>query len=232
MTQPAGGSTSPVTISIDIWSDIACPWCYIGKRKLEAGLESFAADRDTEVDITYHSFELAPDTPVDFEGSEVDFLAGHKGMPTDQVEQMLARVTQIAESVGLHYDFDSLKHTKTLTAHEALHHAKEHGRQLELMEALFAAYFEQGRHVGRVDDLVEIGASVGLDPDELRAALASGEHADAVRQDLAQAQQYGISGVPFFVFNNKYGVSGAQESDTFAQVLTQVDDELRAGAAR
>lgn len=225
MTQSAG---SPAPISIDIWSDIACPWCYIGKRRLEAGIEAFGRDRDTDVEITYHSFELSPDTPEDFEGSEVDFLARHKNLPVDQVEQMLEQVSGIAESVGLHYDFESLQHTRTLTAHEALHHARRHGRQLELMEALFAAYFEQGRHLGRIDELVEIAASVGLDAGELRQALTSGEHTEAVRADLAQARQLGISGVPFFVFNNKYGVSGAQEADTFAQVLGQVDDETRA----
>ncbi len=131
-------------ITVDIWSDIACPWCYIGKRKFEAGLAEF--DGRDDVEVTYHSFELAPDTPVDFDGSEVDFLVRHKGMPADQVRGMLDQVRGIAAEVGLDYDFDRLQHTKTLKAHEALHFAKAHGRQADLAERLFQAYFEQGRH--------------------------------------------------------------------------------------
>src|SRR5699024_8531837 len=113
-------------------------------------------DGADDVTVTYHSFELAPDTPVDFEGSEVDFLASHKGMPSEQVEQMLRQVTTIAGDVGLSYDFDRVRHTKTLLAHQALHFAKAHGKQLELVERLFAAYFEEGRHVGRIDELVAL----------------------------------------------------------------------------
>jgi Predicted dithiol-disulfide isomerase involved in polyketide biosynthesis len=97
-------------IKVDVWSDIACPWCYIGKRKFEAGAEAF----DGEVEVEYHSFELAPDTPVDFDGSEVDFLVTHKGLPAAQVQQMLAQVTNIAAEVGLAYDFDALQHTNTV----------------------------------------------------------------------------------------------------------------------
>src|SRR5690606_33096803 len=130
------GMTS--SIRVDVWSDIACPWCFIGKRKFEAGLAAF--DGADDVTVTYHSFELSPDTPVDFEDSEVDFLSAHKGMPKEQVEQMLRQVTTIARDVGLRYDFDAVRHTKTLLAHEALHFAKEHGKQLELVERLFAAY--------------------------------------------------------------------------------------------
>ncbi|WP_324651258.1 DsbA family oxidoreductase [Georgenia sp. H159] len=211
------------SIHVDVWSDIACPWCYIGKRKFEAGLAAFAGADD--VTVTYHSFELSPDTPVDFEGSEVDFLSAYKGLPEEQVEQMLRQVTMIASSVGLHYDFDSVRHTKTLLAHQALHAAKEQGRQLELVERLFAAYFEEGRHVGRVDELVALGAEVGLDADALRHALENETHADAVAADIAQARAYGIQGVPFFVIGGRYGVSGAQAPEVFTQALEQVRSE-------
>ncbi|GGI48376.1 Predicted dithiol-disulfide isomerase, DsbA family [Agromyces flavus] len=220
--------TSP--IKIDIWSDIACPWCYIGKRHLEGGIAALGDDAP-EVEIEYHSFELAPDTPVDFEGSEVDFLAGHKGLPVAQVEQMLERVRGIAAAAGLDYDFDALQHTKTLKAHELLHFAKEQGRQLELSERLFRAYFTEGRHVGRVDELVELAAEVGLDADAARAALESGRYGADVQADIAQAGAYGIQGVPFFVFEGKYGVSGAQPAEVFAQVLTQVAGERDGVAA-
>ncbi len=211
------------SIRVDVWSDIACPWCFIGKRKFEAGLAAF--DGADDVTVTYHSFELSPDTPVDFEGSEVDFLSAHKGLPKEQVEQMLRQVTTIAADVGLRYDFDAVRHTKTLLAHEALHFAKEHGTQLELVERLFSAYFEEGRHVGKVDELVALGSDVGLDADALRTALEDGTYTDAVTQDIAQARAYGIQGVPFYVIGGKYGVSGAQRPEVFTRALEQVRSE-------
>jgi len=210
-------------IKVDIWSDIACPWCYIGKRKFEAGSGLFAgAGEDRDVEVEYHSFELSPDTPVDFEGGEADFLARHKGIPAEQAQQMLDRVTSIAASVGLHYDYDNLKHTNTVLAHEAAHFAKEHGKQLEFTERLMKAYFVEGRHVGRVDELASLGAEVGLDPEELTRALEAHTYVNDVREDEQLAASYGIQGVPFFVIDGKYGVSGAQDADTFAQVLEQV----------
>jgi predicted DsbA family dithiol-disulfide isomerase len=213
-------------LKVDIWSDVACPWCYIGKRKFEEGVRRFnAAGREQPVEVEYHSFELAPDTPVDFEGSEVDFLAGHKGMAADQVEQMLAHVTQIASSVGLTYDFASLRHTKTLKAHQVLHVAKEHGLQVELKERLLKAYFEEGRHVGHDEDLADLAADVGLDRQQVLEALHAGTYRDAVDADIRQARAYGITGVPFFVIDSRYGVSGAQDPDVFAQALRQAADE-------
>ncbi|WP_020172372.1 DsbA family protein [Gordonia polyisoprenivorans] len=211
------------TIPVDVWSDIACPWCYIGKRKFEAGLaESGLADRVT---VTYHSFELAPDTPVDFDGTEVDFLVGHKGMPRDQVGQMLAQVTAIAAEAGLTYDFDALQHTNTLKAHELLHFAKAQGRQLDMAERLFRAYFTEGRHVGRAADLADLAADIGLDRAAALRALTDGTYADAVAADIAQARAYGISGVPFFVIDGRYGLSGAQSPETFADALRTVARE-------
>ena len=210
-------------IKIDVWSDIACPWCYIGKRNLETGLAEIAEDADApQVEVTFHSYELSPDTPVDFEGSEIDFLAHHKGMPADQVERMLERVTGVAADAGLGYRFDILKHTNTVKAHELLHFAKEQGLQKETTERLMSAYFTEGRHVGRVDDLVALAGDVGLDAEATREALESGRYLEAVRADQAQAQAYGIQGVPFFVIDGKYGVSGAQPAAAFAQIARQV----------
>ena len=213
------------TIKVDIWSDIACPWCYIGKRKFEAGAERFAAAAGAdapEVVIEYHSYELSPDTPVDFAGSEIDFLATHKGMPAEQVQGMLDNVTGIAASVGLAYDFGSLQHTNTVKAHELLHYAKAHGIQLAAVERLLKAYFVEGAHVGRIEDLADLGAELGLDRADVVRSLTENEYLPAVRADQAQGQAYGINGVPFFVIDGKYGVSGAQDPDTFAQVLQQV----------
>lgn len=219
-------------IKIDVWSDIACPWCYIGKRNLENGLAATADDDDAPVvEIEYHSFELSPDTPVDFVGGEVDYLSQHKGISATQARELLDRVTGVAAEAGLEYRFDLLQHTNTVKAHELLHFAKEHGRQLELSERLMSAYFLEGKHVGRDDDLVALAAEVGLDADAAREALASGRFRDAVRADQAQAQAFGITGVPFFVIDGKYGVSGAQPVEAFTQIARQVWSERRGATA-
>jgi predicted DsbA family dithiol-disulfide isomerase len=179
------------------------------------------------VEIEYHSFELSPDTPVDFEGDEIQFLADHKGMPVDQVQGMLDNVAGIAAEVGLAYDFTALRHTNTVKAHELLHLAKANGLQLEMKERLLSAYFEQGRHLGRVDELVELASEVGLDPVTTREALEDGRYEPDVRADQAQAQAFGINGVPFFVLEGKYGISGAQAPEMFLQALEQVGAEVR-----
>ncbi|HWK28198.1 MAG TPA: DsbA family oxidoreductase [Solirubrobacter sp.] len=213
-------------IKVDVWSDIACPWCYIGKRKFEAGAQAFAAAHPgTDVEVTYHSFELAPDTPVDYDGSEIDFLVAHKGYPADQVRQMLDRVSGIAAEVGLDYDFDALQHTKTIKAHQLLHYAKQHGKQIEAKERLMRAYFIEGRHVGREEELADLAADIGLDREDVLRSLRAGEYLDEVQADIELATRYGIQGVPFFVFDTKYGVSGAQAPEIFQQVLDKVLDE-------
>lgn len=211
-----------VTVKVDIWSDIACPWCYIGKRRFEAGVQRYRdAGGTADIEVEYHSFELAPDTPVDFDGTEIDFLAGHKRMPREQVTAMLKQVTQIAETEGLAYDFDALRHTNTLKAHQVLHLAKEAGLQVPLQERLFKAYFEEGRHLGRDEELAELAADVGMDPDRVRKVLAEDTYRSEVDADFALAREYGISGVPFFVVDSRYGVSGAQDPAVFQQVLTE-----------
>jgi predicted DsbA family dithiol-disulfide isomerase len=215
-------------IKIDVWSDIACPWCYIGKRNLEKGLAEASRDDDAPaVEVTFHSFELSPDTPIDFEGDELDFLSHHKGMPREQVVEMLDRVTGVAADAGLEYRFDLLQHTNTVKAHELLHFAKEQGRQHDMAERLMAAYFTEGRHLGREDELVDLAEDAGLDGDAAREALRSGRYLDAVRADQQEARAFGINGVPFFVIDGKYGVSGAQPAEAFSQIVRQVWAEHR-----
>jgi len=214
------GAAEPAPIKVDIWSDVVCPWCYIGKRRFEAALAAY----DGPVEVEYHSFELSPDIPADYEGTHDEMLAA-KGFPREQLAQMRERVSSIAESVGLRYDYERMQPANTVRAHELMHYAKAHGKQLETKERLMRAYFTEGRHVGRVEELVELAAEVGLDPDGARRALESEEYLPAVRADQAQAAEYGIRGVPFFVFDGKYGVSGAQETATFANVLEQLGVE-------
>jgi len=224
-------TTMTEPLKVDIWSDIACPWCYVGKRRFEEGLRRYqAAGAERPVEVEFHSFELAPDTPVDFHGSEVDFLADFKGMPVEQVRQMLGHMLGVASSVGLDFDYDALQHTNTLKAHELLHLAKSEGRQQEMKERLLRAYFVEGRHVGHDDDLADLAADVGLDREAVLAALRDGTYRDAVEADIAQAHAYGIRGVPFYVIGKRYGVSGAQEPDLFAQALRQAADETRVQA--
>jgi predicted DsbA family dithiol-disulfide isomerase len=218
-------------LKVDVWSDIACPWCYVGKRRFEEGVRRYReAGGDRPVEVEYHSFELAPDTPVDFEGTEVDFLAGFKGMPTAQVRRMLEQMVQVAASVGLDFDYDALQHTNTRKAHEVLHLAKARGLQYEVKERLLRAYFTEGRHVGHDDDLAELAAEAGLDRTEVLTALRAGTYRDDVDADIDQARAYGITGVPFFVVDGRYGVSGAQDPALFAQALRQATAETAVDA--
>ncbi len=207
-------------MKVDIWSDIACPWCYIGKRKFESGVEKFGGD----VDIEYHSFQLAPDTPVDFVGSAADSLATRKGIPREQVAEMFDRVTGIAKQVGLDYNYDAVQHTNTVLAHELLHYAKAHGSQVEMKERLLRAYFVEGKHVGRVHDLADLAADIGLDRADVVRSLTENEFLADVRADESLAREYGIQGVPFFVIDGKYGISGAQDAATFAAALQQAQE--------
>lgn len=204
-------------IKVDIWSDVACPWCFIGKRRFEAAVAQF----DGEVEVEFHAFELSPDTPEDYQGTHAEYLAS-RGFPRDQIAAMDERIGSIAESVGLHYDFEHNHPTRTLKAHELIAFAKTQGLQAEMKERLMAAYFERGEHVGDIDELVRMAGEVGLDERGARAALETGVYAGNVQDDIAQARAYGIQGVPFFVIDEKYGVSGAQETQTFVDVLTDV----------
>ena len=207
-------------LKVDIWSDVQCPWCYIGKRKFESGVLLFGKP----VEIEYHSFELAPDTPVDFAGSTLDYLAERKGLSPEHVRSMLENVTKIAAEVGLTYDFDAVHQTNTRKAHELLHYAKTHDKQSEMKERLLAAYFVNGEHVGDLGTLSALAADVGLDAADVLRSLEAGEYAAAVAADIAQAEVFGISGVPFYVIDGKFGISGAQSAEMFAAALQQAVD--------
>lgn len=209
------------SVKVDVWSDIACPWCFVGKRRFEQAVARF----DGEVEVEYHSFELSPETPVDYAGTEAEFLAKHKGLPTQQAEQMLAQMTELPAGEGLAYDFGRLQHANTVLAHQALHHAKAHGKQVELKERLLAAYFEQGLNLNHAEVLADLAAEVGLDREALLADLESEAHLAAVRADQEQAIEYGIGGVPFYVFDGRLAVSGAQSPDVFVSALERVVQE-------
>lgn len=216
-------------IRIDVWSDVACPWCYIGKRRLETGIAAFtdAGDAAPPVAVEFHSFELSPDTPADVAGSAADFLAEHKGLPREQAAQMQVQVAAIAAADGLHYDFASQRPANTRKAHQVLHLAKRDGLDVQaaMKERLLAAHFVEGRHIGRDDELADLATEVGLDRDETLAALADQRYLEAVDADIARARQLGVTGVPFFVLDGRYGISGAQPSALFTQALRQVVED-------
>lgn len=211
-------------IKVDVWSDIACPWCYIGKRKLEVAVADFEAEGG-EIEVEFHSFLLNPEMPVDYEGGQAEYLSKHKGLSLAQVSQMSDRITQIAQSVGLKYDFENQIMTNTTMAHQLLHLAKKHGLQQQMKERLMAAHFVEAKHVGTVESLLDLAAEVGLDREEVQATLESDAYSKEIENDISDARALGINGVPFFVINQKYGLSGAQDSQVLLNAFKQVATE-------
>lgn len=204
-------------MQIDIWSDIACPWCYIGKRRLETALTDHP-QRD-DIQVTWHSYQLDPSLPEHYEGTEADYLASRKGMPVEQVREMFGHVAEQAAGEGLAYDFDRLVVANSARAHELLHLAKERGLGNDVKEALLSGHFEHGLDIGDVDALVRVGVAAGLDEGEVRASLADGRYEAAVAADIDLARQIGVTGVPFVVVDMKYAVSGAQPPELFREVV-------------
>jgi predicted DsbA family dithiol-disulfide isomerase len=209
-------------MKVDIWSDVQCPWCFIGKRKFEAAVKQFGEP----IEVEFHSFLLNPEAEVEFPGTTADYLSQKLGLPLERVAEMHERVSSIAASVGLNYDFVNQIQTNTTKAHELLHFAKTVGKQVELKERLMAAHFEEGKHVGRIEELANLAVEVGIDRAAAVDALESGRYANDVTADIDQARAYGITGVPFFVIDGKFGLSGAQDSSTFLEVLNKAASEL------
>lgn len=211
-------------LNVDIWSDIACPWCFIGKRRFEKALDALPFKE--QVDITWHAYQLDPSLPEHYHGTEEEYLAQVKGLAPEQVRQMLAHVTEQAAGEGLSYDFAALRPANSFTALRLLALAKEHGLGNQVKEALLSAHFEKGLDTGDRQVLRALGEEAGLPADDVVRVLDSDAYADAVRADVEQARALGISGVPFFVLENKYGISGAQPAELFGQALAQVWAEI------
>ncbi|WP_113716668.1 DsbA family oxidoreductase [Arthrobacter dokdonensis] len=206
-------------MKIEIWSDVACPWCYIGKRRFETALKAFP-HRDS-VEVQWRSYQLDPTLPEHYDGTELSYLAGRKGMDPAQVAGMFAHVTEQAAGEGLDYKFDGVVVANSFNAHQLLHLAAAHGKADAVKEALLSAHFEHGEDIGSREFLVRTGAAAGLDAGEINEALDTDKYADDVRHDFAEARALGVSGVPFFVIDRKYGISGAQPSELFAQALDE-----------
>ena len=210
-------------MKVEIWSDIVCPFCYIGKRKFENALNRF--DNKEQVEIIWHSFQLDPDV-IPVQGQSVDqYLADRKGVSLKEGKEMNEYMSSIAKEVGLEYNFDKAIINNTMNAHRLLHLAKKGGVQNDVKEKLFAAYYTDGKDVGDTETLVQIGESGGLNADEIRELLQSNEYIKEVRIDQFRGEQLGVQGVPFFVFNSKYEVSGAQSAEVFSNELEKVWEE-------
>jgi predicted DsbA family dithiol-disulfide isomerase len=214
-------------LRVEIWSDILCPFCYIGKRHFETALAQFPH----AVNVRWRSFELNPHAPRDYDGDLYDMLAEKFRTSRDQARIMNGRVLDMARRAGLHFDLDRVRPTNSFDAHRLIHLAARHGRQGEAEEKLFAAYFVEGKHVGDHETLETIGRGLGLEESEVRQMLYSDAFAAQVRADEEEARQFGITGVPFFVFNRKFAVSGAQPVDVFLKALDQARKQHPAGAA-
>lgn len=204
-------------MQVEIWSDVVCPWCAIGKRRFATALERFA-HRD-EVTVRWRSFELDPTAPAERDVDNVEHLAAKYGMSRAEAEAAQQRVATAAAEEGWDFDLGRARGGNTVDAHRLLHLAAERGVQDAVKERFLAGYFEQGERIGDAETLVRLGAEAGLDADEARAVLAGDRYRAEVRADEEQARAYGISGVPFFVVDQRYGVSGAQPADVLLDVL-------------
>lgn len=204
------GAVAPLTV--EIWSDVVCPWCYIGKRRFEAAVEQF----DGEVEVVWRSFELDPGAPAVREHTATEHLADKYGMSVEQAEASHVKMTELAAQDGLEYHLERARGGNSFDAHRLIHLAAAHGKQGEAQERVMRGYFTEGMPIGDREALIALGDELGLDA---RETLESDEYADAVREDEMLAQRIGIQGVPFFVLGRRFGVSGAQPADVLVQAL-------------
>jgi len=207
---------------VEIWSDVVCPWCYLGKRRFEQALAQF--EHRDDVEVVWRSFELDPNAGPSSSQPPAERLAAKYGMSVDDAKASHDRLTALAAESGLEYHLDTTKGGNTFDAHRLIQLGKARGIQDAVKERLMRAYFTEGEHVDDRETLVRLATEAGLDADEARAVLSSDEYADAVREDEELARRIGINGVPFFVLDRRYGISGAQPSEVFLGALRMASD--------
>ena len=207
-------------MKVEIWSDYQCPFCYIGKRRFEAALDQFA--HKDQVEVSFRSFELNPEAERDIPMSQREMLKKKYGISEAQAEANERNLTQQANDLGLDYHLDQVVLTNSFDAHRLMHFAAEKGKDREMNERLFQAYFVEGKHIGNHEALCALAAEAGLDQSEVKEMLESKRFTAEVRNDEQEGSLLGITGVPFFVINRKYGISGAQPVETFLNSLQQV----------
>ena len=210
-------------MKIEIWSDVMCPFCYIGKRNFEKALTQFAEKE--KIEIVWKSFQLDASVPDIATESYEEYLVKRKGLSAEQVKGMLQNVTQMAREAGLDYHFDRSVIVNSLKAHRLIQFAKTRKLGDEAEERLFHAFFTEGKSIADIDTLTQLGVEIGLDATELQVAFTDERYAYQVNQDIQEARQIGVNGVPFFVFNRKYAISGAQPPQAFLETLRKSFDE-------
>lgn len=210
-------------MKIEIWSDVACPFCYIGKRRLEQALDGF--EYQSDVEIEWKSFQLNPELKTNKTQSIHEYLAEAKGWTIEYAKQMGEQVTSMAEEVGLNFNMEATVVANTMNAHRLIQFAKTKNLGNAIEEALFKAYFMEGKNIDSQEALIEIASNIGLNLDEARKALHEKQYSEQIEFDAYEAQQIGVRGVPFFVFNRKYGISGAQPLEVFTRTLNQAYEE-------
>jgi predicted DsbA family dithiol-disulfide isomerase len=204
-------------MKVEIWSDVVCPWCFVGKRNFERALADFPhADA---LEVTWRSYELDPRGPAVREGTYAERIARKYGMDVGQARASMARMVNVGAEAGIDFKFDTMRPGNTFNAHRLLHFAKLHNRQHELKEALFNATFTECLPIGTDEALESVAVSVGLEADDVRGVLASEQFADEVRFDERVAQNIGITGVPFFLVDDAYGIPGAQDPQVYRNIL-------------
>ncbi len=206
-------------MKIEIWSDVMCPFCYIGKRKFETALEGF--EHKDKVEVVWKSFQLNPDMKTEPGKNINQYLAEIKGWSLEQAEKINKQVTETAKAAGLNYNFDKAVIANSFDAHRLIQLAKKNNRGDAAEERLFKAYFTEGKNIADAEILVHLGIDIGLDATDVKTMLAGQDYTDEVKKDIYEAQQVGVRGVPFFVIDRKYAVSGAQESAVFTQALNK-----------
>ncbi|MFJ5767390.1 DsbA family protein [Lysinibacillus sp. NPDC093210] len=210
-------------MKIEIWSDYVCPFCYIGKKQLEKAIQDTGFEG--QVELVYKSYQLDPTTPEDTNESVYESLAKKYSMTLDKAKEMTQGVTARAKEVGLNYNFDKMKTENTLKAHRLVKWAEQQGDATALVEALLHGHFIEAKRISHDDVLVSIAEQVGLNRDDVLKVLDSNEFKADVEADIQEGLQLGVKGVPFFVLNRKYGISGAQPQEVFENTLRKVAEE-------
>ncbi|MBV6880207.1 DsbA family oxidoreductase [Epilithonimonas ginsengisoli] len=204
-------------MKVDIWSDTRCPFCFIGKRNFEKALQKFS--QNDKVVVNWHSFQLDPNMKTDLSKNHYEYLSEVKGFPMAQIMQMHENLIQSGKNAGIDFNFDEVKVSNSFKSQMLVQFAKEKGKADEMEELLFEAYFKLGKDIDDVEVLSEIGEKMGFSKDEIAKSLQSKELSELVNNDITEASNLGIRGVPFFVFNQKYAISGAQPTHLFSEVL-------------
>jgi len=220
-------TTTSEPLRVDIWSDVVCPWCAVGKANLDHALERFA--EAGRVEIVWHSFELDPSAAAVRSGAYAEALSRKYGMSLEQAQSSIEQMTATGAAVGLDFRFDRVRPGNTFDAHRVIHLAADRGLQLQVKERMFRGYFTEGAAIGLPEEVERLAVEAGLDADEVGEVLASDAYGADVRADEADAQRLGATGVPFFVFDGRYAVGGAQPPDVLLEVLQRCWQERRPG---